>query len=303
MKNKILVKMFLIGIFAAMSAVFSNAQEGATTFKDGYTVAVKTEKRPSDNNRSSDYIRTVETSSGYAINRLIIDETNKIYYGYDYKVIREDKTNKFRISFAPLSVNPKTLFNTEGFTAKTLPAYPADIVVEDGDSVTLDILENPQTGAKVSDIIKVTSKPNKFGSYFAEREKAKDFTIDDVQLRLDAPEVLINGEKSKIGGSASGNIIYVALYGKGRFIFSFVPQPGYNFQKNGVILDNKIMFDYNGESYQFINKSPVLGSGGKWNLWVMFDPDYKPTYQLSPNSPYEVGTADKLEYLFQKKFQ
>ncbi len=301
MKNKILIKIALIGIFAAMSAAFSNAQEGVTTFKDGFTVAVKTEKKPSDNNRSSDYIRTAETSSGYAINRLIIDETNKIFYGYDYKVVREDKTNKFRISFAPLSVDPKTLFNTEGFTAKTLPAYPANIVIEDGDSVTLDILENPQTGAKISDIIKVTSKSNKFGSYFAERRKAKDFTIDDVELHLDAPDILINGEKSKIGGSASGNVIWVCVYGKGRFIFSFAPQPGYDFQKIGTILDNKIMFNYNGESYQFTNKSPVLGSGGKWNLWVMFDPNCKSPYKLSPESPYSFGSADKVEYIFNIK--
>lgn len=316
MKNKILVKIVLAGIFVVISSVFSNAQEGTGTFidgykiaiktknNDGYTVAIKTEKSPpDDNNQSSDLIRTEETSSGYTINRLIIDEKNRIYYGYDYKVIREGKTSKFKISLAPLSVNPQKFFDAASFTAKNLPEYPAEIIVEDGGSATITILENPQTGAKISDIIKVTTKPNKFASEFAEREKAKDFTIDDIELHLDAPEILINGEKSKIGSSASGNVIYVAFYGKGRFIFSFVPQPGYNFQKNGVILDNKIMFDYNGESYQFINKSPVLGSGGKWNLWVMFDPDYKPTYQLSPSSPYEVGAADKIEYLFQKKFQ
>lgn len=302
MKTKNLAKIIIVCGFIAALSVFSKAQEGARSFADGFTVAVKTEKTPPGNNPSTDYIRTVETSSGYTISRLIIDEKNKIYFGYDLKVVPEDgKTNKFKVSFAPLSVNPKDFFKAEPYLAQALPEYPAEITVEAGETVTLDVLENPQTHAKISDIIKIITKPKKFGGYFAEREKAEDFTINDVSLHFDAPEISINGEKSKIGGGAAGSIIWVYIKGKGRFIFSFAPQAGYDFQKIGMILDNKIMFDYNGETYQFTNKSPVLESGGKWNLWVMFDGKYQPSDKLSPASTYQFGAADKVEYLFGSK--
>lgn len=301
MRIKNMTKLFLVAGFIAALSVFSNAQEGGRTFADGgFTVAVKTEKTPPDNNRQTDYIRTIETSSGYTINRLIIDEKNKIYFGYDLKVTPEDnKKNKFRISFAPLSVNPKDFFKAELYIARTLPEYPAEVTVEASETVTFDVLENPQTHAKISDIIKIIRKPNKFGGYFSEREKAKDFTINDVNLHFDQPEISINGEKTKTGSGASGSVIWVYIKGKGRFIFSFAPQPGFDFQKTGVILDDKIMFEYNGDAYQFTNKSPVLASSGKWNLWVMFDGKYQPSAdKLSPDSPFQFGAADKVEYLF-----
>lgn len=278
MKIKVLAKIFMIGVFIALLSVFSNAQEGATTFKEGYTVAVKTEKRPSDNNRSNDYIRTIGTSSGYTINRLIIDETNKIYYGYDYKVVREGTTNKFKISFAPLSVDPKGFFDMEGFTAKPLPKYPAEIVIEDGDSVTLDILENPQTGAKVSDVIKITTEQRKFSGYFTERQTAKDFSIEDIELHFDGGDITAGDKKYNMGGSVSANYIWIYLPEKGRFIFSIFPQPAYNFQKIGFIEYNKILFNLNGENYRFISKTPILASAsGKWNLWVKHEPNYIPS--------------------------
>lgn len=302
MRIKNMAKSFLVGGFIAALSVFSNAQEGGRTLADGFTVAVKTEKTPPDNNRQTDYIKTIETSSGYTINRLIIDEKNKIYFGYDLKVAPEDdKKNKFRISFAPLSINPKNFFKAELYLAQTLPEYPAEVTVEAGETVTFDVLENPQTHAKISDIIKIIRKQNKFAGNFAEREQAKDFTIDDINLRLDEPEISIGGEKTKTGSAASGSIVWVYIEGKGRFIFSFAPQSGFNFQKTGVILDNKILFEYNGEKYQFTNKSPVLGAGGKWNLWILFDGKYQPSDKLSPDSPYQFGAADKVESLFGNK--
>lgn len=305
------------GVFLILTLFFftaAKAQSGAIQFSNGITVAIKTETVPPSETDSLGNIYSYTTSSGNIVHRVMTDAKNKIYFGYDLVVEKLDETENFRVSIKPLSKSPNQLIgkNTnsvgdapgyDNFTAKSLPKYPEPVILNEGETITLDILENLKTGVKKMDVIKVYLKPKKFFNYFSDREKAKDFTIDDVNLHLDAPEVLINGEKSKIGGSASGNIIYITLYGKGRFIFSFVPQPKYNFQKIGIVEDNKIMFDYNGESYRFINKSPVLGAGGKWNLWVMFDPDYKPTYQLSPSSPYEIGAADKIEYVFQKKFQ
>lgn len=312
MKNRIMVN---TGLFLALTLVFCTtvkAQNGAIQFSNGVTVAIKTETVPQDSTDSLGNIYGYTTSSGNIVHRVMTDRKNKIYFGYDLIVEKQANTEKFLISIKPLSKSPNQLifgnnFSTgnkldyDSFTAQSLPKYPEAFILEDGDTVTLDILENPQTRSKISDIIKVTSKSKKSGNYFSEREKAKDFTINDVELRLDNPDILINGEKSKFGGGAAGNLVWVYIHGKGRFIFSFAPQPEFNFQKIGTITDNKITFNYNGESYEFINKSPVLGSDGKWNLWVMFDPNYKFSYKLSPESPYSWGAADKVEYLFNNK--
>ena len=311
--NKSLINTGLVLILTLAFFSIAKAQYGTIQFGNGITVAIKTETVPPNNSDSLGNIYTSDTtSSDNVVHRIMTDMKNKIYFGYDVVIEKQGETDKFRVSIKPLSKSPDQLLrrNTasvgnmpdySSFTARSLPKYPEAVILEDGDTITLDILENPQTRAKISDIIKITSKSQKFFNYFSDREKAKDFTINDVDLRFDQPEILINGEKSKFNGGASGNFVWVFIYGKGRFIFSFAPQPGYNFQKTGMILDNKIVFDYNGESYEFINNSPVLGTGGKWNLWVMFDQNYQPSNGVSPKSPYAFGAADKIEYIFDNK--
>ncbi len=310
----------MINLFAGLAFVLSligtaYAQSGSIGFPNGITVAIKTETVPPSNSGSLGNAYSsgsTYSGSGNIVHRVMTDTKNKIYFGYDVVVEKQAESEKFVVTIKPLSKTPAQVMGKYArpvengpdytkFTPRSLPKFPDPVILNDGDTITLDILENPQTNGKISDIIKVTSKPGRFPSHFSEREKAKDFTIDDVNLLLDAPEILIDGRKSQLGGRASANLLWVYFNGKGRFIFSFVPQPGYDFQKTGMILDNKILFDHNGESYEFINKSPVLGLGGKWNLWVMFDPDYKPSHKLSPESLYEFGGATKVEYLFDKK--
>lgn len=76
------------------------------------------------------------------------------------------------------------------------------------------------------------------------------------------------------------------------------PRKGFDFQKIGTVENNKISFTFNGDNYKFVSTSPVLGSGGKWNVWVLHDSEYRSTFQLSPSSPYEYGAADSIESLF-----
>lgn len=308
MKNRNLINTGLV--FVATMVLFGSIKaQSAVSFDNNVTVAIKTETTPPGNSDSAGYSNGFTFSGNNTVHRVLTDTKNKIYFGYDVVVEKQGDAEKFRVSIKPLSKSPNQIFrgnadtsaskspDYDSFISRSLPKYPDAVMLNDGETITLDILENPQTRAKISDVIRVTSKPKKFGNYFSDRGKAKDFTIEDVNMYLDSPDILINAEKSKFDARVSGPVIWAYVHGKGRFIFSFVPQPGYDFQKNGMILDNKIVFDHNGESYEFANKSPVLGSGGKWNLWVMLDQNYK----LSSESPYQFGAADKVGYLFDKR--
>lgn len=314
MKNKYPVKtIILIALIFAFFCADVEAQYGVYHLPGGTTVAIKTETVPPDD--SSPFGSAYSGATDYrgnAVHRVMFDNKSKTFFGYDLVIEKLGETGKFKVTVKPLSkkldqlMRSATAFSGENpkydnFTEKSLPKYPDAVTIDDGDTITLDVFENKKTGAKIADFIKITSKPNNFFEpYFSERTKAKDFTLDEVNLIINRPEILINGQKIKDGGGgASGNIIWIGIPGKGRFIFSFRPQPQYNFQKTGTILDNKIIFDFNGENYEITNKTPVLSSGGKWNLWIMFDQ----TYQPSSLDSYEFGSADDVKYLFPKKFQ
>jgi hypothetical protein len=191
--------------------------------------------------------------------------------------------------------------NYKDYTARPLPNYPADIVVEEGDTITLDLLENPETNTKIADIITINNKSADSVFYVSSGKEVKSFTIDDVYLKMETPDIYINGQKYATNSTVAGNINWIYIEGKGRFIFSFKPQPRYDFQQIGVIRGEKISFEHGVDKYEIVSKSPVLGSGGNWNLWVMHDPSYRPANQLSPDSPFMFGAASKVEFLFERE--
>ena len=315
MKNKYLVKTGILAMLMfALFCVTAEAQYGIYQLPSGTTVVIKTETvPPSDSSPFGNAYSSVTDYYGETVHRVMFDNKSKTYFGYDLAIEKLGETGKFKVTIKPLSkaldklMNSATSYSGEkpnyiNFTEKSLPKYPDAVTIDDGDTITLDILENRKTNMKIADFIKITAKPHKFAApYFSEREKAKDFTLNDVNLMLDKPEISINGQKSNHGTKASGNVVWVYIPGKGRFIFSFRPQTESNFQKTGMILDNKIIFEYAGEKYEITNRSPVLNSGGKWNLWVMFDQNYQPSNDNYSNAEYVFGAADKIDFLFDKK--
>jgi hypothetical protein len=91
---------------------------------------------------------------------------------------------------------------------------------------------------------------------------------------LSGHRLIINGEV-RSGNHAqreiTGPLPFFFVPGKGRFIFSLSSHEGYDFQKIGVIDNNKISFSYNGDNYEWVSQQPVLNRYDKWYLWVMHD--------------------------------
>ncbi len=305
MKSKMFVYLCLIStvFFGFLNEV--KAQESTVTFKSGIIIAIKTEITPanSTNKELTDIGTSVSTFSPENImHRLVTDKKNKLYFGYDISVTPQPEKGKFKVSIKPLSINPNKMADVNNLNAQVLPKYPDEMLVDDGDIITLQILENAQTRVKIFDLIKITTENLRGGNYFLERKAARDFTIDDVELQLTNLEAFVNGEKiGKGGGGMSGANIYFYFQGKGRFIMSAFPRKGFDLQKIGVIENNKISFTFNGDNYKFVSTSPVLGTGGKWNLWILHDPDYQSSYTFSPGSTYEFGAADDIKFLFKKQ--
>lgn len=325
--------------FILICWAYSNAtaQYGYLKLSNGVTVVVKTEINPAPAKNSLGNIYS--SNSGNVIHRILTDRKNKIYFGYDLTLVKEEETGKFRVSIKPLSKTPDAIMNNSrgtmsratqatratgynsssrvsvgrnrtaetnvsnspgytDYTERALPNYPEDFIVADGDTVRLDILENPQTKTKITDVIRITSDPGGFTMISSDDKLIKDFSIDDVIFRLEQPRIYINEREYKTKSTVAGNVSWVYIHGKGRFIFSIKPVSGYNFQKIGAVKNNQITFDFNGESYKFICRSSVVGLGGNWSLWVMHDPDYQPNYDLSEEDPFVFGAAGSIRNVF-----
>lgn len=334
----IAVLICVLSIIASAQRGSSSAQ-GVITLNNDVAVAIKTETSPSGGSENS-YGNIYSSSTKNVIHRIMTDRKNKTYFGYDLSVEKLEDSGKFRVSIRPLSKAPDMLVGKRAvssgtnataetratatgvysvgsggsgnvevinipdykdYIAQSLPNYPDDIIVEDGDKITLDLLENPATNTKISDVITVMNKTNKSSFVFSSGNSAKSFSMDDVYLKMETPDIFINDKKYTTNSSIAGNVNWIYVEGKGRFIFSYEPQPRFNFQKIGFVEDNKISFEFGGDRYQIVSKSPILGQGGKWNLWVMYDPTYQPTNKMSADSPFIFGAAGKVDFLFERR--
>lgn len=338
MKNKLLAFV----IFSCLFAVGAEAQQSSVNFnKKGVSVIFKIETTSPDASKQSFgsvyFTGYDETEKQSRVHRVIGDKTNGVYFGYDL-IIETDAgaPNKFKVSFKPLSKNPPEQMRLIDTAIRSLPKYPEDMIVEDGDTIALDILFNPQTKVKIVDLIKITSKKTQspdstlfdptatssggtgFGvsvgsgtsdGLFSKKKTTQDYTLNDVKLRLTSPKLFVNGTVSSIRGSEwngviEGSVIFLYIPGKGRFVFSLFPRENLSFRKDAVVENNKITFQSDGERYELISAAPIVrGNGGNWNMWILNDAGYKPDLTFSAESAdyLQYGAADEAENLLARK--
>lgn len=307
MKSKFLTRIFFIFSLLFVSSATIAGQGSGITFKSGISIFTRTEAVFGDSEKTA--IRPLdkwETLNGKEIlHRRLIDTENGRFFGYDVEVSRSPEPDKFIVSIKPLSYksgsNPQAeKAELEKYNAVPLPKFPDERVVRSGDIIKLDLLENPEKKIKVTDYLKISDRSNPFSSSFAELQPTRDFTINDIYIKLEKFELIINGKSiTKSGGGAWAANVYFTVPGKGRIIISPFPREGYNLQKIGTIIDNKLFFSVNGDRYEIISESPILSNGGNWYAWILADPNYKKRFLDSQNpGSMEIGAANNIKYLF-----
>jgi len=239
-------------------------------------------------NATNDGVTPIYNIEGDTIERTLINESTGVIVGYALRIERLEDSTKLRISVKPLpeesirrlrdSVWSKKFAqawpNRPSYDPAPLPRYPDPLIIDMSDTLELALWINPETGAQIGDRLRF--EPD-------QPSPPRDFTLDEVILKLTDHRLFINGEarsgdKPFIGGFAAP-LPWFSVPGKGRFIFSIQPHEGHDFQKIGVIDGDKISFTYGGDKYEWVSGQPIINQRGKWNLWVLRDPNFEPSRQ------------------------
>lgn len=219
----------------------------------------------------------------HVIHRVLVDAAGRYIFGYDLIIQAVPASKTFNIGVKPLDVQvEKKLLanNSEGQPARiaTLPQSAEPHILDDGDSFALDLLVNQNTGVKIVDYVSVSfDRLNHWDDN--PRTLPRDFTLDAVALTIMDYRLLVDGNLVAAGKPATnftGALLWCYVEGQGRFIVSLVQRDGYQFQKVGVINENRMEFTVKGKHYEWLSSSPILPSGGSWNIWVLHDPNYVP---------------------------
>jgi hypothetical protein len=219
--------------------------------------------------------------------RYMADMESRQLFGYDIRVEPGGGANMLRVTFSPLTLTAAKLKLKEPATWTMLPSpkFPLPQLVADGDRLALDLLVNPSTAQKVVDYVRIGA-----GRYYegiTVAGPARDFTVQEAELRLVQPEVLVDGEaRAKIGGSVTGSVGYLIIPGQGRFIFSLAPYQELGFLRSGEVRGDFLSFQWGSSTYKLRCKGKIAPGPSAYHLYVLHDP--KPS-----GNEILVGSSDR----------
>jgi hypothetical protein len=248
--------------------------------------------------------------------RFFYDETAHDYFGYDFVIQLEPTSGSYLLSFHDLSIGPLDFPNGSRdsldpslWKKLTIPPLPAPTVVKTGDVVPVRVFVNPDNGRTLVDNLTVpltpvstrTVGPN--GPMLLSQMRtvmmqtamapslrppepvtgpAREYSVEDVELRIQPMRVSVNGGASGgVGRSrgASGSLVWLYVPDHGRYVLSLAPRPDLGFTKAGEVRGNVVTFTIGKDRVEIESGSMAVVGDAAYVLYVLHDAEWAPTAQ------------------------
>jgi hypothetical protein len=229
------------------------------------------------------------------VHHVINDDAHKRYFGYDLQLDPSNDGNSAQLRIEPLQTTRIGQISIGvGSTLLELPKYPVIPNVKVGDTIALDLLVNPATGQKIVDYLTV----RRHGAPGYQR-KAVDFTVADVEMTLNQPQVSLRGKpQASTSVGTSGAVVWFYLTGRGRYVLSLLPIEALGFKQRGAVsADGLILYDNDGAAIEVECSSRIAPGSGNYHLYVAYEPDWRP----SGTDSFRIGSADRADWVIRKK--
>lgn len=254
------------------------------------------------------------------VHRVMFDLSRKTYVGYDALVLPLAEPNTYRVTFQKLAMTPELAKrflgdNPSSWTQLAPPGWglPAPQTLRGGDVLSLNLLVNNTTNQRVVDYVTVQEPSRRFSGFdeIPAREfsfapgPSRDFKVDDVELSVESPRLSINGKLDESStrrfDAVSGAVVWLYAQKRGRFILSLVPHPKLGFRKAGEVRGSSLSFVIGGDTFTLNTGGRIAPGQAPFNLYVLHDPDWRPTYPMADLSAFNMGAADRAESLVRKQ--
>lgn len=281
----VLAAVLVCGALAATVAADS------VSFKDGTHVNLQAMRSGAASQRASLRVAVLgerDASGLSVVKRLIVDPGLSSYFGYSLRASRTVAGGSFRVEIEKLEPSPGSpllrLMETLCPSCQELRAtasvrYPDPFELGDGEAFILDLLENPTSGEKIVDVIRVSSS------------RPDDQPPAPPALRMVNCVLKVDGEAVRGSGSVYGDVISFHVQDHGRFFISPSPLEGYAFEPIARLAGRTITFSAAGHTYEWVSKEPVRGAGAEaaGPLWVWHEAGYESPVWLDADHESPIG--------------
>ena len=316
-------------VLAALPLASAQAQsrriDGGVVSRDAFSFVWEMHLNPPAPPLAQSFGTAVLEIGSNVVQRVMLDRAQKVYFGYNARV-EPLPDHMFRITFQPLSMSPE-LQRTLGSRASTwkmlpAPGFPAPRTIRAGEWLELPLLTGSTRGQTLTDYVTVreseapgfrtleSGRPN-----FAFAPGApRDFNREDVELRLDQPHVVAlvgrDGSAIREPGTGSpflksaddvtGTVVWVYVPTRGRYLLSLTPRQQAGFVKAGDVRGSSLKFRMDDDLIDILARSRIAPGQAAFNLYVLRQPGWKPTYPNANLDTVHIGAADRAEYLVGK---
>lgn len=134
---------------------------------DGYTIRLESKLEPPKPDSGSAFSPGVVMGVGKSrqgkggMRRYLKSNATHEYFGYSLRVETVDThAGTYRLTFSALDLTPEDLDVPDPASWHMLPApiFPAPEIVSTSDTIAVDVFENPATGQKIVDYIRISRK-------------------------------------------------------------------------------------------------------------------------------------------------
>jgi len=257
--------------------------------------------------------RTFTSNDAGVLHRVMLDHSGRTYFGYDVLVDVLTDANTFKVTFRPLQMNSTlaqelSMDRWAEWKPLAAPRFPAPQNVRSGEILELTLLTKAWTNQRIIDYISI-QEPLRKVSPFQNLPEARQFsfptgtprdiTLNDVELRILAPRLTVNGKLDASTTShfeaVAGPLVWFYVQNRGRFILSLQPRPG--FIKAGEVRGTTLTFKDGPDSYSLSAGARIAPGQAAYNLYLRRQPEWKPTYPFADLSAFNMGAEERIEPL------
>jgi hypothetical protein len=250
--------------------------------------------------------------------RVMLDLSRKTYVGYTALVSPLAEPNTYSVTFQKLAMTPELAKrflgdSPSGWTQVQTPGWGlSPQIIRSGDVLSMNLLVNNATNQRVVDYVTVQEPTRRFRGWDSVPDRqfsfspgpARDFRADDVELSIRSPRLSINGklDETSMGrfDSVSGSVVWIYASKRGRFLLSLVPHPELGFRKAGEVRGSSLSFTVGGDMFTLNTDGRIAPGQAALNLYILHDPEWKPTYANADLVSFKMGAADRAESLIRK---
>ena len=271
--------------------------------------------------------------------RFFYDAANRVYFGYDFQIQPDQQPGAYSVTFFDLAIGPpdfaavsQGVVNPAEWKKLPLPDLPPPQSVRAGDVLSVAVFVNSANGQKLVDAMRVQEArqgacftfgavqtspglPRRAAQVYryvttgTARDAptvsgtARDFSVEDAELRLAQVRVKINGQPQELPGAlraANGSLVWFYLPNRGRFILSLAPRSELGFRKAGEVRGGVVTLTLGKDEFTLESPTPIASGDAPYVLYVLHDADWEPTAQgqaglllIGTVSPREVALTRK----------